>query len=240
MAIAPNGAAVTYGADQRPYQAVLWYCSVDDDELAAANAKALRDAGVPCWPSLASLERWGDRRDKLRAAAEASLVNNIELLEWSPGLRREFDVVLKVGNLHVGAGKYRVNAGEPFPKWEGLASLEPFVDGRSVRVYVVGDVVGLVEYLNDESWIKNGPGADVVELDDAKEEFAGLIAHAKKAHALFGLPVSGVDYIVEPDGSFRFLEHNHFPGVTLHPKVEEEIVRLFEEAMDVLERGESA
>ncbi len=232
-AIRPEGERVAYGAIPKRFEAVLWYCSVDDDELRLGNERALRESGVPCWPSLDLLEKWGDRRDKLQAAAAAGLVDDV-LFAHATSLDKEVaarDTVVKVGNLHVGEGKILVRAGELFPLWDGLASVEPFVEGRSVRAYVVGDRAYGVEYTNDLSWIKNGPGADTFEVELGNE----LEEHAKRAHALYGFPVSGVDYIVRPDGSFRVLEHKHFPGVTLHAEAEEAIKAEFERAMKALE-----
>lgn len=228
-----EGGRVAYGVIPRRFDAVLWYCSVDNDGLRLGNERALRESGVPCWPSLDLLEKWGDRRDKLLAAVEAGLVDDVlfaTAASFDGGVAPR-DTVVKVGNLHVGEGKVLVRAGELFPPWEGLASVEPFVEGRSVRAYVVGDRVFGVEYANELSWIKNGPGADTFEVGLSHE----LEEHARRAHALYGFPVSGVDYIVRPDGSFRFLEHNHFPGVTLHAEAEEAIKAEFEKAMTALE-----
>ncbi len=102
-----------------------------------------------------------------------------------------------------------------------------------MRAYVVNDVVGGVEYTNENDWIKNAPGAVTfeVELDEA------IIAHARRVHEFYGFPISGIDYIVRPDGTFRFLEHNHFPGITLHAGAEKEITKVLNEAMDSLEKA---
>lgn len=230
-----KGGRVAYGALPKRFDAVLWYCSVDDDVMRLGNQMAIREAGVPCWPSLDLLETWGDRRDKLYAAAAEGLVDDVTFAHFGSfeSKTAERDSVVKVGNLHVGEGKHLVRAGELFPVWDGLASIEPFVEGRSVRVYVVGERTFGVEYVNELTWIKNAPGAETfeVELDRA------LVDHASRVHRLHGFPVSGIDYIVRPDGSFRFLEHNHFPGITLHAEAEEAIKAVFVEAMDSLEKA---
>ena len=225
------GTSVMYGAMPRAFDAVLWYCSVEDDCMCLYNQRVLRQAGVPVWPNLELLEMWSDRRTKLFAALANGFVDDIQFAHWSLGIA-ERDMVVKVGNMHVGEGKILVRAGEDFPYWANLATLEPYVEGRSVRVYIVNDVVGGVEYTNEHNWIKNAPGAvtSEIELDEA------LVEHAKKVHDYFGFPISGIDYIVRPDGTFRFLEHNHFPGITLHSKVEKEINKVLNQAMDELER----
>lgn len=226
------GTAMTYGAIPRAFDAVLWYCSIDDDNLCLRNQRVLRETGVPCWPSLELLEMWSDRRTKLFSCLSHGFVDDIEFSHWSLHTATR-DTVVKVGNMHVGEGKMLVRAGEDFPYWPGLATLEPYVEGRSVRVYVVNDVVGGVEYVNDHNWIKNAPGAVTfeIELDEA------LVEHARGVHDLFGFPISGIDYIVRADGTFRFLEHNHFPGVTLHATVEKEIIKVMNQAMDDLEKA---
>jgi hypothetical protein len=229
-----EGNRIAYGIIPKRFDAVLWYCSVDNDELRLNNERALRESNIPCWPSLDLLEKWGDRRDKLFAAAAMGLVDNVlfaNAVSYDKKIATH-DTVVKIGNLHVGEGKILVRTGERFPFWEGLASIEPFVEGRSVRAYVVKDRVYGVEYVNKLNWIKNGPGSETFEikLDSNLEE------HARRTHAFYGFPISGVDYIVRPNGSFRFLEHNHFPGVTLHAEAEKEIIKTFEEAMNSLER----
>lgn len=221
-----------YGQLPKAFDGVLWYCSIDDDNLCVANEKILRQSGVPCWPNLELLEMWSDRRTKLFAAMSHGFVeDDIEFAHWS--IRQaEKDTVVKVGNLHVGEGKFLVKKGEEFPYWNAVATLEPFIEGRSVRVYVVNDVIGGVEYVNENDWIKNAPGAVTFEVELDEE----IIAHARKVHDYFNFPISGIDYIIRPDGTFRFLEHNHFPGITLHAAVEEEIKKVFNEAMNSLER----
>lgn len=228
------GTCVMYGQHPRAYDAVLWYCSVDDDWLREYNQKTLKQANVPVWPSLELLETWGDRRTKLFAAMTNGFVDDVQFEHWSSRIV-DRDTVVKVGNTHVGEGKLLVRAGDPLPYWDNLATLEPYVEGRSVRVYVVNDVVGGVEYVNEHDWIKNAPGAETFEVELSPE----IVDHAKRVHEFFGFPVSGIDYIVRPDGTFRFLEHNHFPGITLHSKVEPEIKKVLEAAMDSLEKSVS-
>lgn len=223
---------VKYGALPTPFDAVLWYCSVDDIGTLERNLLVIQETGVPCWPDVNVMWKWRDRRTKLfHAVAQGFVESDVEFVHFDPDRVVNRDTVLKVGNVHVGEGKFLVKKGERLPYYINLATLEPFVEGRSVRAYVVGDLIAGVEYTNDESWIKNGPGADTFEVELSSE----LQEHARRVHDFYEFPVSGIDYIVRPDGTFRFLEHNHFPGVTLHSKVELAIVKLFEGAMDALE-----
>lgn len=227
-----SGSRVTYGQLPKEFDAVLWYSSVEDDGLCLHNQKVLREANVPCWPSLDLLEMWNDRRTKLFACVTNGFVDEVEFTHWTIRSATR-DTVVKIGNTHVGEGKILVKTGEEFPYWVNLATLEPFVEGRSVRAYVVNGKTYGVEYVNASNWIKNMPGCETfeVELDP------GLADHALRVHEFFGFPISGVDYIVRADGTFRFLEHNHFPGITLHSQAEKEILKALEEAMDSLERA---
>lgn len=228
------GTCIVYGQLPKVFDAVLWYSSVEDDTLCLYNQKVLRKANVPCWPSLELLEMWSDRRTKLFAAIANGFVDDVKFEHWTIGTAKR-DTVVKVGNSHVGEGKILVKAGEDFPYWPNLATLEPYVEGRSVRVYVVNGKTYGVEYTNEHNWIKNMPGGETfeIELDPA------LADHAKRVHDFFEFPISGIDYIVRDDGTFRFLEHNHFPGITLHSEAEKEIVKVLNEAMDSLEKATS-
>ena len=93
---------------------------------------------MPCWPSLELLEMWSDRRTKLFACLSNGFVDDIEFSHWKLQTATR-DTVVKIGNMHVGEGKLLVRAGDDFPYWPGLATLEPYVEGRSVRVYVVNE-----------------------------------------------------------------------------------------------------
>lgn len=229
---------VMYGASSKRYDAILWYSSVEVDTIRLHNLSTIERSGVPCWPPVELLRLNDDRHVKLMAARNAGLVDDVAVLSPDDRFVPKRDTVLKIGNVHVGEGKVLVRAGEQMPKWDGLASVEPFVVGRSVRVYVVDGQTWCVEYLNDESWIKNGPGADVIEIDGQLPQ--QLIDNAIAAHERFGFRVSASDYILREDGSFRFLEHNHFPGLTIHSQAEKAIKTVLSAEMDALERQASS
>lgn len=228
-----NG-TVSYGLSNVEYDAVLTYCWLDDDELRKKNLLSLSNSSVRSWPTSQTLTLYDDRHEKLKFAAEHGLVDDVEFVSYEElTCVAERDLVLKVGNSHGGVGKLLVKKGERFPSFQGVASLEPFVEGASVRVYVVdGKPVGCVEYLNELTWIKNDAGCDVVDYFCSKR----LEKHAVEAHELHqGLDISASDYIVRSDGSFRFLEHNHFPGIAISSSAKDAILEKLSNIMDELE-----
>jgi len=226
------GTCITYGQLPKAFDAVLWYCSVEDDNVSLYNQKVIKQAKIPCWPNIDLLEKWNDRRTKLYAAVSNGFVDDVEFCHWSMRVAHR-DTVVKIGNLHVGEGKMLIKTGDDFPYWDNVATLEPFVEGRSIRVYVVNGKAFGVEYQNDLNWIKNAPGATTFEIEISDE----LEKHALAVHDFYGFPISGIDYIVRSDDTFRFLEHNHFPGITLHSEAEKEIISVFEAAMNELEEA---
>jgi hypothetical protein len=110
--------------------------------------------------------------------------------------------VLKWGNRHCGDDKARVVG--PIAV-ENSGVVEPFVEGRSERILVVGDHAWHLRY-ESADWRKN-VRATVTRIDADQE----LVDRARRTTQRLGLAVSGVDYVVGTEGT-TLLEVNAYPG----------------------------
>lgn len=204
---------------------VIYYADVEDKALEQHNLRLLRDENIPCWPDPGLLLSMGDRYTALRRAQQSDLIDHdvwmgpvserdelIKMRRWWSG-----PLVMKTGTLHSGHGKHRIEHTSDIPMhWDGIASFEPFFDGVSYRVLVVGGRHLVIRIDNAENWVKNAPGADVsvVKAPDLAAVHYRMIGHALEVTDRFGLEVCGVDYVVEGDG-YHFLEANWYPGVSV-------------------------
>lgn len=205
---------------------ILYYASVDDEALRRSNLKLLADNGIPCWPDPAKLLALDDRHTVMRECMAAGLTTDDVHVLSEPAILMDLErsgvierpYVLKTGNLHQGHGKHLIGSDSQTPQWEGTATVEPFYEGTSCRVFCLSsddDGSGLVlmwgiRYDNPTSWIKNSAGADLEVWEDMPPE---CFEHAARVHRHFGLDISGIDYVVEDDGTVHFLEYNQFPGL---------------------------
>ncbi len=237
------------------YDALIWYFSLDDDALQASMAQAVIDSGVHCWPDVRWLMSVADRRDLVPRARQAGLLRYPMHIVTTPAELADachavgFPAVVKVGSRHGGLGKHRVRSGtdlaEATDDMAGypFATVEPFFAGKSFRIFVAGqpdrEETVCVRYDNEESWVKNAPGCEVVP-DSAP---SSITAEAIRAHRLFqrhgdacGTWLSGVDYLLEEEtGEWHLLEWNGFPWVGNHPEVERLGTAVFDAAMTSLE-----
>ena len=128
----------------------------------------------------------------------------------------EREQVLKWGNRHCGEDKARV-AG--LVKADHDAVIEPFVEGRSERVLIVGDRAWHLGY-ESADWRKNVK-ATVSQLPVDGD----LEARARRTAERLELSVAGVDYIVNDTGA-TLLEVNAYPGFDDVPEAAEAFVEL--------------
>lgn len=227
---------------------IIYYASVESDEIATANLTLLRDLGFPCWPKPGVLLELQNRHEVMRRCGDAGLTTGPVMVlrhEHRHHVQLPRPFVLKTGNLHRGQGKHLLGEGEEFPEWEGLATVEPFYDGVSCRVLCMsGELEGDkravrmwgIRYDNPDTWIKNDAGAEVSMWDELPVE---VYQHAHRVHMHFGLDVSGIDYVVgeTPMGvRAHFLEYNQFPGISVSETVEGEARLLFAREMTAVEK----
>ncbi len=122
--------------------------------------------------------------------------------------------VVKQGDLHCGEGKSRVTG----PLAPGVPSLvEPFLEGTSERVLLVGDKVWQLRYDSDD-WRKNVRATVTPVIPDP-----ALVARARGTAAGLGLEVAGFDYQRTAAGD-ALLEVNAYPGLDDAPGAEEAFV----------------
>jgi glutathione synthase/RimK-type ligase-like ATP-grasp enzyme len=209
-------------------EGLIYFADSEDKEKALKNLQVLHASAVPCWPLPETLLRVFDRHQCLKILQDAGLVDH-QIWQGSYDERREPDVypcVLKVGLAHRGEGKILVSSRDHWAtleRWTDTATLEPFFQGHSVRVLVIGDYVTSFEVINDRSWIKNSAGCDVLDWDASEE----LVAHARAVAKCLDLEVCGVDYVITNDGLAHLLEANQFPGLTTIPSDDREVVKKF-------------
>lgn len=204
--------------DSMPFvwKGVIYYAADPDSENAKKNLQVF--SNVPCWPDPQALLRMVDRHEVAHECfMHGFYVNDpLEVVSWQMcediyGVA-PVNTVVKYGNEHSGEGKILVAAGDSFPKWEGPATIQPFFNGKSVRILHIGAAVFFIETVHEESWIKNSPGGENILLDSQRIS-SEMLDHSGKVRDHFGLDVCGNDYILEDDGTFHFLETNQFPGL---------------------------
>jgi hypothetical protein len=205
---------------------VILYADVADKSIEMNNYDVVIDANLPCWPNPKTLKRMISRFNVLEECIHAGFVDhNVymsdqfvpdELFSMMP-----LPLVLKLGNVHRGEGKWLLNSRNDLPSIihnhpdPGIFSIEPFFKGTSIRSLIIGDDTFGIRVENDRSWIKNSEGADVYEHELSQS----MIDHSRSVAKHFGLEIAGVDYIVNVEGE-HFLEINYCPGITGFENIE--------------------
>ena len=225
-----NGILHRDGIDEN-LSGVIFFADLDDKTIEIHNLMLLRDNFIPCWPNPNVLLSMVDRHEILKKCMDFGFINHkIVQGKFDDKPRLEFPFVLKTGNQHRGEGKHIIKCESDIPKWNDIASLEPFFEGDSVRVLIVGkDIFGL-KVINEKSWVKNSAGGDfeIINLPD------NLIDHALSVMHKFKLEISGVDYILNKD-KFHFLEINQFPGIGASDEITVSARKFLNTKMDLVE-----
>ncbi len=213
------------------FRGAVYFADVRDKDIERHNLRVLSEHAIPCWPDPAALLAVSERHAALGRCVAAGLVDHrVVQAHFTEEPLLPFPYVLKVGEEHRGEGKHLIRSANDIPRWEGIATMEPFFVGESVRVLLLGERAFGVRIHNEGSWIKNAPGASF----EAWEPGEAIVEHARRAMRLFGLEIAGIDYVVDPAG-FHFIELNPFPRVGL-TKESAAIARgIFGEAMDAIE-----
>jgi hypothetical protein len=219
------------GSAADDYHGCVYFADVRDKDIERHNLGVLSRSGIPCWPSPSALLALSDPHAALARCVGAGLVGHpVVQARWTKEPPLPFPYVLKVGEEHRGEGKFLIRSAADISRWEGVATMEPFFDGESVRVLLVGDEAFGVRIRNEGSWIKNSAGASV-------EPWApdpALVAHARRAMQLFGLDIAGIDYVIDQGGP-HFIEINPFPRVGLSPESATAARAFFARRMDEIE-----
>lgn len=192
-----------------PVSRVIFH-GVFADDLPLLTALALWRG--PCLPSALGLL---DCRERIPALARALAVTRFGALPRGLALPPDpyeaaAPAVAKWGVWHCGEDKARF-AGRFEPREPSV--VEPFVEGTSVRIALVGDRAWQVRMAGD-GWLRS------IHHPDATLEAApdpDLLADARALARRFDLAVCAVDYQVAPDGTPHLLEVNHAPNVTAFP-----------------------
>lgn len=218
---------------------VIHYANCQDSELESGNLWSIMNGDIPCWPPPNALIEMLDRHRVMQRCIDHGLVTNNKVFVSTVGeaLAKAGDSenwVVKTGNEHRGLGKYL---------WEDdwsreleftdLVTVEPFYEGESVRVLIIGDREFGIRMTNEDSWIKNAPGAEKHLWDTSKRP--GIVNHARKVADHFGLDVAGVDYIVDKDDKYHFLEVNQYPGLAGFDDIGEYAKTFLRARMDEIE-----
>ncbi|MBN9166928.1 MAG: hypothetical protein BGO98_39940 [Myxococcales bacterium 68-20] len=179
---------------------VVFYGYFDD---AGAARRALALGSTPTFPDVGMTLPLDERAMALLLASRAD--------EGAPGrgylpagisLALDKEQVLKWGSRHCGEDKARVVG--PVDVTEA-AVVEPFLQGRSERILLVGDHAWHLRY-ESADWRKNvGASVTTIAPDPA------LVARARRTAQALGLVIAGVDYVVNEHGA-TLLEVNAYPG----------------------------
>lgn len=213
------------------FRGAIYLADVRDKDIERHNLRLFAAHAIPCWPAPEALLAASDRHAALARCVAAGLVAHpVVQAQFTPEPLLPFPYVLKIGEEHRGEGKHLIRSASDIPRWEGIASMEPFFAGESVRVLLLGERAFGVRIQNEGSWIKNGPGASF----EAWEPSEAIVEHARRAMRLFGLEIAGVDYVIDQEG-FHFIELNPFPRVGLSKESAAVAQEMFRGAMDAIE-----
>jgi len=223
-----------------PVDGIIHFADLVDKDIERNNYQVVIDSGLHCWPNPKVLLRMIDRYDVLDECVRSGFIDHeihINTQLDTDALYDMFDftksgkLVVKMGNVHRGEGKFLIENVEQFPAVTSRFSIESYFEGISVRSLIIGGDTFGIRVENDRSWIKNSAGADIDDYELSKE----LIEHSRNVAYNFELDVAGVDYIVEKDGNFKLLEINFCPGVSGSDRIEECAKEFFKKKMREIE-----
>lgn len=217
--------------DGDDFRGAVYFADVRDKDIERHNLRLLSEHAIPCWPAPAALLAASGRHAALARCVAAGLVDHpVVQARFTREPPLPFPYVLKIGEEHRGEGKHLIRSEADIPRWDGIATMEPFFEGESVRVLLLGDRAFGVRIRNEGTWIKNAPGAAIEPWTPGE----AIVEHARRAARLFGLEIAGVDYVIDA-GGFHFIELNPFPRVGLSPESAAVAREMFGGAMDAIE-----
>lgn len=211
----------------------IYHASVSDENIRRQNFNFIIDNNIPCYPDPRKLLVIDDRHTCMSKVITAGLNTNTVIQgEYGIDINIPYPFVVKTGNDHCGEGKYLVKNENELPKWNGVATIEPFFEGVSCRVLWIGDDYFQLKFENEKSWIRNSSGAELSLYPEMPKE---VVNHSKKVKELFGLDVCGIDYIVGKS-DWWFLEYNYAPGVDVSETCTEVVNKFFVNKMKWVEK----
>lgn len=213
----------------------IFYADVESEEIKLNNLNFIINNNIPCYPNPKILLNLIDRHHVMKLCLEQNFIDHVVIQgKYEEKPRLPFPFVLKTGNLHCGEGKFLIQKEEEIPEWDGIATLEPFFIGDSIRILWIDQNCFMIKVENPDSWIKNTQGAEVSLIKEIPQH---LLEHSKKVKNYFGLEIAGIDYIVEPkNNKFHFLEYNQFPGIGIDDEVIAISRRFFVQKMEQVEK----
>lgn len=238
-----NNGTLRRGDFSENIKGVIYFNRTSDFELEKHNLSTIIESGIPCWPDPKILLGMSSRHETLLKCKQyidhfifQGTYNYFYNHYFAIGKYPiDYPFVLKTGESHQGQDKHLIDSHEDFISFEGIATAEPFFRGESCRVLFIGNNVFGIKYFNDQSWIKNSAGADIEMFQPPND----MIDHANKIKDIFGLEITGLDYILEPDGKFHFLEINQYPGLDVSDETNEIAQKLLNDKMEWVENGTS-
>lgn len=209
----------------------IFYADMDNKKMEKENLELL--SNYSCWPPPKLLLSLQDRHQVLQECLKLGFVDHpVIQTTYSDSDFLPYPFVIKTGHQHRGLGKYLIQNRQDIPHWDGIASIEPFFSGESIRIFLVDNMGFGVHISNTNSWIKNSPGAEIQLFQPSPE----LLAHAFRVANNFKLEIAGVDYILNSNGSFHFLEINQFPGLDVDDTITPIIKTFFLNKMKQIEQ----
>lgn len=208
---------------------VIYYSYFDN---AIGLRKTLAFSKTPTWPPVdktiihddkdLSLIHWGYHNKSNRGYVPKGV--NVESFN---SLKR----VGKQGDNHCGDGKFLIRPTDlPFTPKENTL-IEPFIEGESYRVLVLGDRIWVIHY-QSRDWRKNVDSTQtVIDAQYWDRVICKAVAKYTSDAKRLGLPVVGFDFIHTGDEGIA-IELNCYPGIP------ESFKGLFiKEACDFVERS---
>jgi hypothetical protein len=192
---------------------ILYYCYFDN---AGSKRRALALSDTNTFPNIRRTILHDDKALSLIAARNVDPGEDIPR-GFSNGHLISVDTttVAKFGEWHCGDGKKlcegKVDVSEP-------SILEPFIEGESHRILVVGYSTWQIHY-ESKDWRKN-VNSTITILDKPNAELAYRAFHIAMS---LGLQVAGVDFIVNSNGAY-LLEVNAYPGLDQVPEAEQAFI----------------
>lgn len=210
-----------FGKYLRP-RGVMYYCYFENSQ---PICRALAISETPTFPNVRKTLLHDDKTLSLVAALDAELDTGLITPQVPRGFSDDIPVpmgkgeqaVAKWGEWHCGEGKKICKSEVTAPE---AAIIEPFIEGESHRILVVGNSAWQLHYESDD-WRKN-VNSTITVLDNPDKE---LILRAHRTASNLGLVVAGVDYIINDDGAF-LLEVNAYPGLYQVPQAEQKFISM--------------
>lgn len=228
-----NGALYRKNVQEKILGAIF-LTNIENEEIKLNNLNTLAESKIPCFPDPCVLLKYTNRHEVMRMCIDNDLVSHTVLQgQYKDNLRLDFPFVIKAGNLHCGEGKFLIKKEEDIPQWEDIATIEPFFNGNSVRILWIEETPFMIKVENETSWIKNIQGAEISLIKDIPKE---IIDHSRKVKDFFGLDLAGIDYILEENNDFHFLEYNQFPGIPMFEETIDCSKKFLNKKMEMVER----